>query len=597
MSPLRFPTLQCRQVGLSGIAIAAMLLIGNSNVFAQPILEVPDSPALSRPAPPVPIDARVGKPSTTPSNIVPPMSVGPVPNYAPYPNVGTTFDGRQVYIAPPVYGPPVYAGPAYGVSPYGPPAPAGPVGRSRGLSNPQPPVPINSTVTNYPPVTIQQGVSPQGNFPQAPRPIEVRRASGPANIRFTVGETFLNRVIAQDRVEPGPVRDNILGAQVTGRQTTMSRLRVDLLPSNEQARIALLLRGDVQTLTTGVTPQAMIDTAGQQQFSGVKEVYFDGERFSTRHATVYIRANNQTIGATTGLSGTMFGGLADRIAYRVAERQKSAGEAVARDRLAERLFPTFDGEVDERLAQANRSLEPVRRWLDTMKLLPSSQSTWTTDQQLIYEGLVGDSKNVTSLPAADQIENDNGLRISIHESLTNTFIDRTGLKGLKTTDKKLREMEYTFLRYTGQNVPDDAENSAAVPGMEGIVTDIEFDEVDPMTIRYDRDQAILTIKAQFKPAGQALMPPMVVTIPYQIQVAGDKLRFRGQTPTVVTQDRPDPDAPPTIIERAIQKVIEADLIPLEFDRTLPASLWKGPGPAPRISSIKADNGWLTITAE
>jgi len=72
--------------------------------------------------------------------------------------------------------------------------------------------------------------------------------------------------------------------------------------------------------------------------------------------------------------------------------------------------------------------------------------------------------------------------------------------------------------------------NALVPpgGTEGIVTDIEFDEVDPLTVRYERDQVLVTIKAQFKPAGQALVPPMSVTIPYQIQITGNKIRLIGE---------------------------------------------------------------------
>ncbi len=594
MANLCFPKLMSRLLVNTGAAMLVAVFAFGLNADAQPAL-VP--PPLNDPAPPVNIGPNFATPIPRASAVVPPMSIAPAPGYNPpmavYPSPVRAFDGRPVYVGPPVYGP-VYGPPVYGR----------PVGLAPGvLAYPPKPVPITSTdastITTY-----SQANAPAAGFPLAPQAIEARRPTGPANLRFSVGESFLNRIVAQERVEPGPVRDNILGAQITGRQTTISRLRVDLLPSNEQARISLLLNGDVKTLTTGVTPQAMIDTAGQQQFSAMKDVYFDGEKFSTRHATVYIRANNQTIGATTAFSGTMFGGLADRIAYRVAERQKSAGEAVARDRLAEKLFPTFDGEVDEKLAQANRQLEPIRRWLDHVKLLPSTQSVWTTDSQLNYEGFVGDDKAASTLAPVDQVEGDIGLRVSIHESLVNTFISRTGLKGLKTTDKKLRELEKTFLSAAGQIVPGDDDTNAgdsnglAAPGAtEGIVTDIEFDEVDPLTVRYDRDQVLVTIKAQFKPGGQTLVPPMSVTIPYQSQITGNKIRLVAGRPRVVAQDRKDPNGPPTILETAVQKIIEADLIPLDFDRTLPASLWKASGPAPRIASLKSDNGWLTITAE
>lgn len=539
---------------------------------------------------PTPLESGLVPTYPAPTGIAPPMSIGPAPTFGPqpfqYPPV-TGFDGRPIYVGPPMYSAPQFGAPYPGGQVF----PGGQV-----LPPPPQPVPI---VSGYAPT---QGMM---------SPATARRVPGRANFRFTVSENFLNRLVAQERVDPGPVRDVVLGAQVTGRQTTVSRLRVDLIASDDKARTDLILNGDVQSLTTGVTPQAMIDTAGQQRFVAVKEVYFDGTQFSTRHATVFIRAQNQTIGAVTPLSGTVFGGLANRIAYRAAERQKAAGEAVARDRLAERLFPTFDGEVDAKLAQANRQLEPVRKRLDAVKLLPSLQSSWTSDSHLYYESFIGDDKSSPPPPAVtDMAERENGLRLSIHESLMNTIIDRTGLKGLKTTDKKLRELEKSLLTLTGNGRSDDAGDSPtlteksplAAPdfpaGTEGFETDIEFDEVDPLTVRIEKDRLLVILKAHFKPAGQALMPPMTVTIPYQTELTATKMRLVAGKPRVVSQERTDPNAPQTIVEMAVEKVIEADLIPLEFDRSLPAAMWPANGTAiPRITSISSDNGWLHISVE
>ena len=458
------------------------------------------------------------------------------------------------------------------------------------------------------PFTANFGPRPQ-DFGPSPIAVEARRPSGPANLRLTVGESFVNRLLSQDRVDPGPVRDFILGAQVTGRQTTVSRMRVDLIPSADKARIALLLNGDVQTLTTGVTPQAMIDTAGQQQFNAVKEVYFDGVQLTTRHATVFIRARNQTIGASTALSGTLFGGFADRIAYRAAERQKAAGEAIARDRLAEKLFPTFDGEVDAQLAKANQQLGPLRKWLDSARLLPSTQSVWTTDTQLVHELYLGDSQNAAPMaPVDESAGGESGIRLAVHESLLNTLVERAGLRGYKTTDKRLRELERMITNAVGETQSSGEGNRSDLPALpgadgtdgtdDGLVTDIEFDDVDPVTFRLERDRLLVTLKAHFKPAGQALIPPMSVTIPYQAELVGNKIRWVAGKPRVVSQDRTDPAAPQSFVETTIEKIIEADLIPLEFDRSLPATMWPAnAGQAPRVTSIKSDNGWVNIAID
>ena len=587
MSQLSFAARRISQMVFGVAAWAAFTGAGGAVVGQTP----PPPRVLT---PPVPVDPY----STGPSGPVgpnAPLSIAPVPDTTFYPPPGFPFDSGPRVVGPrgtvtsPAYVVPFPYGPALPVPGY----PAPPV-------FPQQPVPIQPTP--YPTNFAPSEFSPQGV------PVEVRRPAGPSNLQVTVSEAFLNRLVTQERVEPGPVRDVILGAQVSGQQTTVAKVRADLVASQDNARVILILNGDVQSLTTGVTPQAMIETLGKQQFYALKEVYFDGVQLSTRHAEVYIRALNQTLGAMTPLSGTLFGGFADRIAFRAAERQKAAGEAAARDRLADRLFPSFDGEVDAKLATANRQLGPIRKRLDAVKLLPSTQSAWSTDTSLTYEAYVGDNP-ASVLPPATQTTGETGIRLTIHESLINTFIDRTGLKGLKTTDKELRDLEDRFLSKalgsSSVNEPtiDDGTSSvlkAPVLPTEtpGFVTDIEFDQNEPLKVRVEQGRLLVIIKAHFKPAGQSLVPPMVVTIPYEATVVGDKVRLTGGSPVVVAQDRPDPTAPPTLLEKAIQKVIEAELDPLEFNRTLPPDLWRVGGPPPRIAAIKSDdNGWISIAIE
>ncbi len=562
---------------LLGIVLTFVVMGGAVDTRAQTL--VPPDASVGPSTPPVSLESGFAPTFPAPAGTVPPLSIGPAPtsrlNPAPfYPPPGFPYDRQPIFVRPPAFGSPAF-GPTV-ATPFGP----GPI-----IMAPQP---VRAT-TNFGPR--------ESDFGRGPNPVEVRRPSGPANLRLTVSESFLNRAIAQERVDPGPVRDLILGAQVTGRQKTVSKLRVDFIPSSDTARVALVLNGDVQSLTTGVTPQAMIDTVGQQQFVGVKEVYFDGVQLTTRHATVYIRASNQTIGATTALTGTLLGGFADRIAYRAAERQKAAGEAVARERLAEKLFPTFDGEIDAQLAKANQQLEPLRKWLDAAKLLPSSQSVWTTDTQLLHELFLGDAKSATAIPPVNEpADGENGLRLSIHESLLNTLADRV-LKGYRTTDKKLRELEKLFTATTAADTPSSADDASALPETNSFVTDIEFDDVEPFTIRLERDRMVVTVKAQFKPAGQSLVPPMTVTIPYQTEMVGNKIRLVAGKPRIVAQDRADPSAPQTFLETTIQKLVEAELIPLEVDRVLPANLWPAAGAAPRVTSIKSDNGWVSIAID
>ena len=523
---------------------------------------------------PVPLEAGLGPQISQPYGTVPPMAIGPAPVFYPPPVV---FGPPPRYFGPPVFGP----------SPFLPP-PGLPVG--------PPPVPLATSYLPLGPIPDQPNAQFQNVAP---------KTSGPANYRVSVSEAFLNRLIAREEVQPGEVRDHILGADVTGRQTTVSRLKLDLVPSAEQARINFVLNGDVQTLTTGVTPQAMIDTAGQQQFVAVKEVFFDGRQFSTKHARVHVRARNQTLGAMTPLSGSLFGGLADRIAFRAAERRKPESEAIARDRVVEKVYPAFDGEIDKQLTAANQLLEQtLRKRLEAVKLAPTTQSASTTDNRLIYAAMIGSDAGSSSIsPVDSQLVGDCGLSLSVHESLVNDLIARTELKGFKTTDQELKRQTadlMAMLEGVKSTLPEEPAAGAPfglpLPGLS-IVTDIVFDETDPLTVRLDRDRLTITVKAKFMPAGKDLLPPMKVLIDYQPIMDGNSVRYVPGKPRVAAQNRTDLNADATIIETTVQKVIESALPTLEFDRALPSKYWTHSSPAPRVTSIRYQDGWIAIAID
>ena len=523
---------------------------------------------------PVPLEAGLGPPISQPFGTVPPMAIGPAPTFYPPPVV---FGPPPRYFGPPVFAPSPFLSPP-------------------GMPSANQPLPLTA---NYLPLT------PIPEQPNASAPGVIRKPVGPSNLRVAVSEAFLNRLIAREEVQPGPVQDNVLGAQVTGRQTTTSRLKLDLLPSADQGRAAFVLTGDVQTLTTGVTPQATIDTAGQQQFVAVKDIFFDGNLFSTKHATVYVRARNQTIGAVTPLSGSLFGGLANRIAFQAAERRKPQSEAIARDRVVEKVYPAFDGEIDKQLTTANQLLEQtVRKHLETARLAPTSQSVSTTDNCLTYAALIGSEAAKAALSPLDgQLVGDGGLNLSLHESLLNDLIGRADLKGFKTTDKELKQQTEDLLAMLDGvkiTLPDEPAGAAplglSLPGLS-LVTDIVFDETDPLTVRLDRDRLTATIKAKFKPAGQDLLPPMKVVIEYRTVVEENSVRYVPGKPRVTARDRTDLTAEPSLTELAVQKSIESTLPTLEFDRTLPTKYWPHNSPAPRITSIKSQDGWVSIAID
>jgi len=550
------------------LPVAALLTTFSTMIaetsFAQP------ANFLSPPAP-------LGSPNVVPGPVAnpfgqPPMAIGPVPaGYPFYP---------QIVPASPY--PPAIVYPA---APY----PAAPYTVRR-------PTPFQNSVAAVPTQIPMASRTTYG--PVAASPI-VEQPSPIGNLRLTVSENFLNRLVAREETKPGPVRDFILGAQVSGRQTTATKVRLDLLPGTSNARAALVLNGTTQSETTGVTPQAMVDVASQQEFVAVKEVFFDGMKFSTRHAVVHVRARNQTLGAVTPLTGTLFGGIANRIAYREAERRRPEAEAVARDRVAERVFPEFDNAIDQQLASANDQLESkVRRLLRMANLMPTIQQISSTDMTINYSAQVATESPVTPAPSFEGRRNaDRGLSVMVHESLLNALVARSGLKGLKTTDREIKALIAPYEFKSGKDELEAAQPPIGLPGMENFVTDIEFDETDPLTIRLETGRTLVTLRARFKPAGQDVLPVLAVTIPYVTELVDNKMVVTPGKVQVATIDKDEASAIPPLAMNLLSQAIENSLSKLAIDRALPASLWPFGGVVPSIVAVQTQDGWGAVSVE
>src|SRR5262249_6001496 len=151
--------------------------------------------------------------------------------------------------------------------------------------------------------------------------------------------------------------DFILGANVGGYQTTHTTVGIDLKPSKYDARWDVVLSGNIQSNTQGVTSQATVYTNGNHTFRAAKEVSFDGTNFKTAPGTIDVNATNQTVGVATQFTGRLFGGIADGIAMREAENRRGESQAIAASRVQDRVMPRFNKEVDDAFAKAGGDLQ------------------------------------------------------------------------------------------------------------------------------------------------------------------------------------------------------------------------------------------------
>lgn len=416
--------------------------------------------------------------------------------------------------------------------------------------------------------------------------------AAPFQIYVTSQEKFINRFVATTRREPGEVRDFVLGANVVGERDTTSHAWLNLLPSTDTARGQFVLEGRGQTRTTGYTSQAAINTQGIQEFRGTKDVLFDGFKLATRAAVIQARAQNTPVSAQTVYSGRPFiGPIAERIAMSVAQRQQPQAEIIARDRVAETVFASFNREVDRELGNANVDLKRLQEQLEDLTLMPSVQRWSSTHAHLQFAGQFGaDAPILQPMPA--EARQDHAVTLFLHETVLNRAADRANLRGKVTSDRELKELSNWLkgLVPGAGEVPAPAGAAFKVPNIE---TKIVFDDVEPLRFRIDGDELLIILKAQFQPGGQAVLPQMEVTIPAKLVIDQQTvhLTFDNIRVKSLTDDR---TATLGMAEGIVRQSIQANFPRLSLPRQLPQELWNREGQPPVFNYARASDGWLGV---
>lgn len=415
------------------------------------------------------------------------------------------------------------------------------------------------------------------------------------NTRVIASETFLTKVIGEQQKETGPVDDYVLGAKVDGTQWTTTSVGVDLVPSAKDIRFALTLTGISQTSTQGVTDQATIFTSGYHQFWARKTIAFDGDRFTTAPGTINVQANNTTTGARTRVSGVpLLGSIADNYAVGEAGNRRGASEAIAADKLRNRVLPRFDQEADSKFGEYSKQIESdVNEKLRANGLFPSARSYRTTDTDLAISTrlmengeLGGDSTRLTAGSAI-------GASVHLHETAINNALDRLGLGGKSLTEDELAvELANAVKTLTGKVI-----NLKKKDNEKPDNTKFVFPAQDALRIRLQDGQVTLIFRMGLKPEDSEAIPTQEIAVPIAISIAGNDVKLEAGQVTV---------SPVEMVTNPVEQRARAAVVTTKIQKALPTrtadrfiDIKRGEGAAVKVAvtQVKANGGWLSIVLE
>jgi hypothetical protein len=420
------------------------------------------------------------------------------------------------------------------------------------------------------------------------------------NLRVVATESFLNKVAGYRHTDSGAVDDVVLGAKVDGHQSTTGSVGIDLKPNNHVIEFDMTFNGVTQTNTQGVTDQATIFTSGYHSFGAQKKIHFDGDRFRTFPATMWVNANNTTTGARTKVSGLpIFGSIADSYAVGVARDKRGQSEAIAAGKLRDRLIPEFNQEVDAEFSKSSAQMEEtVIPRLKENGLFPSARTYRSTGDALWIGTRLMDDDNLGGDAPSFSTRVAGSAAIHLHETLLNNSLDKLPISGGSFTEKELgTQIEIALQALLGNDFKlpggDKESDGTAEPETED-KTRFIFPDQDAIRIKAQNGILTLVLRMGLQPEGDDLIPTQEITVPLMFSIEGTDIVIEAGAVSVSAVEAVSPlmQIPRAgIVKAKIQKALPTRRV----DRMITLKRKTG-GPVDlAITEIRPNAGWLTIT--
>ena len=414
------------------------------------------------------------------------------------------------------------------------------------------------------------------------------------NLRIVASEKFLNKVVGYNHKDEGPVNDIILGARVSGSQTTNGRVGIDLRPNNDNVFFYMTFGGVTQSRTRGVTDEATIFTSGYHEFNASKGITFNGDKFSVADARISVNANNNTTGARTGVSGIpLFGSIADSYAVSEARRRKSQSEAIAAQKLRARLLPEFNREVNKEFEKYSELLEGrVNPKLHETGLFPTARSFRSTDDELWVSTrlmneseLGGDSPTFTTTTSR-------GVAIHMHESLINNALERLPLRGRELTESDIAlELSNVISNLLGKEVKLGGDEDG-----EADPTQFLFPTDDVMRVEINDGELVIVLRTGLRPKDGEEIPTQEIRVPLTFAIDGDDIVIEAGSVDVFPVE-PASSLKQLPRARIVSAKIKQALPTRKLDRFIDLKRKQGGPVKLAISEIRPNAGWLSIVIE
>jgi len=408
------------------------------------------------------------------------------------------------------------------------------------------------------------------------------------NVHFAVSEDLLSRLVADFRTEQGSIADCILGAWVTGTQTTTVDVAVDIVPSTTTAHFNLNVKGNTRSNTRAQKSPATVWTNGNHYFWLNRAVSFDGRKITASPTSFNVDTNSRTVGLATKYDRIpIIRGIVRNIASQKIAEAKPKADAETANRLRDEAVGKFESETNEQFAKGNDTLGKILDSLSTRGIALESVSARSSNSHLaVSSRSIGVTRLGGSLQPPGAVM-PKGAAVQLHQSAVNNAIDTLGFQGravpekdfLAELEKALGELFQREIKLSDGEPEPVPENEEPEPPSTFV-----FSKTDPIRIRFENGEVVVTLRTGIRQEGREEIPEQVITIPVALSVTADKVLVEPGNISVGGTDNARKVQIKRILSRRVVRRELSAVVDLQAagDKTLPVT----------VTHIELLDGWL-----
>ncbi|MHB1037323.1 MAG: hypothetical protein ACYC35_22595 [Pirellulales bacterium] len=338
-----------------------------------------------------------------------------------------------------------------------------------------------------------------------------------ANVRISLSDALLNRLVPQPPITADAVQDRILGLPVRGHSTTETDLVIRLLPDEEHLRVILEAKGIVSSQTSSTSGPATIYNQSNSSYEARKlvQIGLDGVTLSPAEAEASADARLRAV-RTDFDPIPLVGWLAKGVARSQYEQNRDDARREVERKVETRARSRIDAEADARIAEAQENFR--KRFvvpLEKLSLEPTLISTRTTDRRLETRVRLAGAQQLGAHTPRPQAPSVCVASVQVHQSALNNVLEQLALDGQTFTLPEL-------YRRLGEKL-----NRPEITAPDSVPEDVRvtFAAQDAVRVRCDEGRVEVTLSIAELVASSQRWYDFTVRVYYRLESSGLNLEL------------------------------------------------------------------------